>query len=152
MLVFEVLRQPVQHIISSNGERGSFKIGDRNYVVDIIPTGPGAIEVSFVLVDHNQGAAFSVITNTGNEFQVFSTIVDIVAKLITSKSYRQITFASDLKEPTRVKLYDRMVSRIASRFPGWKSESEIAGHFKEYTLIDTTKEKFADDEFDDIDY
>ncbi len=65
------------------------------------------------------------ITNTGNAFRVFSTVLLILKeclKQIDSDGLKadMIEFASKTIEPSRIKLYIRFVDNINKYLPDWK--------------------------------
>ena len=73
-------------------------------------------EISFGInrgshIDHN-------ITGTGNSYEVFSTILEIIRTHLSKQSYLYLIFAAE--EPSRRKLYDRFVKTIVSKL-GYKS-------------------------------
>lgn len=56
-----------------------------------------------------KNAPVSTITGTGKQYAVFSTVVDIVKDFIRQIDPDQLVFSAARDEPSRVKLYDRMV-------------------------------------------
>lgn len=65
------------------------------------------------------------ITNTGDAFKVFSTVLAILKdclKRIDKEKLKIeiIEFAADTGEPSRVKLYSRFADNIGKYLPGWK--------------------------------
>lgn len=55
------------------------------------------------------------VLNIGNQQQVFATVVDIMKTFV--KQYRPAIISFQAEEPSRMKLYQRMVSRL---LPDWK--------------------------------
>jgi len=58
------------------------------------------------------------ITGTGNAILVFSTVIEIINHAIESKNIQTLVFGANNKEPTRVKLYNRMAAYFAKN--GWR--------------------------------
>ncbi len=55
-------------------------------------------------------------TGKGNEFKVFQFVMDGLRTFIKEYDPEFISFESKIREPSRVKLYDRMVKRLASDY------------------------------------
>lgn len=54
-------------------------------------------------------APVSTITGTGNQYAVFATVVDIVKEFMSQNDPDQLMFSAASKEPSRIRLYDRML-------------------------------------------
>jgi hypothetical protein len=52
------------------------------------------------------------ITGTKNALTVFSTVIDATEELVADLNARLITFSASKSEPSRVKMYQRLVSRL----------------------------------------
>lgn len=61
------------------------------------------------------GNATTKIIGTRNEYKVFSTIINIMREMLQTRYVTQLEFSA--AEPSRVKLYKRIVSRL---LPSWK--------------------------------
>lgn len=53
-------------------------------------------------------------TGGGNELTVFSTVLDIIDKTVNRYGINNITFSAAKREPSRIKLYNRMTQTLAS--------------------------------------
>jgi len=76
-------------------------------------------------------------TGTGNAFQIFSTVEAILQKYLKGyiqSSDRTIAFGAEKAEPSRMKLYNRMVPKMNSLLgPGWVYGSpNVDGSQKKY--------------------
>ena len=61
------------------------------------------------------------VTGTGDEIQVFSTVLDIIKDFILSETPQKIEFHSELEKEndykdSRSKLYDRLVKKFAGQY------------------------------------
>lgn len=74
------------------------------------------------------------LTHTGDAFRIFSTIKEILFHIIEIKSPRSITFTASTCEPSRIKLYDRMLIVLAEQFPRYEASTEIEYTTKHYDL------------------
>lgn len=59
-------------------------------------------------------------TGTGDEVRVFATVIDIVRDFVKNHHVIALTFAAADKEPSRVKLYNRMAKNASRVFPSEK--------------------------------
>lgn len=111
----ELFNKPVSYIEKNNDF--VFNIDDVEYtvVIDIDDEDESIIQVSFYIKDKTQGFdKTSISFSGGNEIKVFSTVLQIIKDYLKNdKSITGIAFTSDIKEPSRVKLYDRMVKSVA---------------------------------------
>ncbi len=72
------------------------------------------------------------MTGTGNEFQVFATVLDIIKKATAEFDIQKLKFSADKYETNnRSKLYTRMVSVLAK---GWDVQIGDGSHGTEYLL------------------
>ena len=85
-----------------------FKIDDAEYNVEFESSMEDQWGFDFGRSVGNS-APVSDITGTGNQYAVFSTVIAIVKDFIRQVDPNQIVFSAARKEPSRVKLYDRMV-------------------------------------------
>lgn len=63
------------------------------------------------------------ITGTGNEVKVFSTVVNVVQEWLKNNPEAQLIHIS-AKEPSRIRLYRRMVNSLAKGKKVWEIESQ----------------------------
>lgn len=83
-------------------------------------------------------------TGTGNEMAVFGAVTNIVREFMGMTNMSKLVFSAALSEPTRVKLYDRMISRIA---PNWPLKEKITTRYKIYIL--TKPDAYSNERTDD---
>jgi hypothetical protein len=94
-----------------NGYVADFQIDDGQYQVTCIYWGGSKFwEVFF----YRNGDSSK--TNTGNEFQVFATVKEIVDSFITKFKPMQIKFMAENHEPSRVKLYQRIANQLKTKY------------------------------------
>lgn len=110
----EIVNRPVPH-----GERGDI------YNVEF---SVGAYDGDTWL-SHNTG-----VTGTGNEYLVFSTVLDIIQTTVDKVGIKALTFSSDNINGTssRTKLYNRMVRALSK---SWNVQTKDQKHSTEYVLI-----------------
>jgi hypothetical protein len=65
------------------------------------------------------------VTGTGEAFQVFSTVIDILRDFVKKHEPAMIKFSA--LEPSRIKLYSRLVDMVASELPGYYGARETDG-------------------------
>jgi hypothetical protein len=124
MLIFELFNKPVS---VTHGDFDPEEIGIKFDVEGIpyqfyaysYPSSPGTWMVEFT------GNATTKIIGTRNEYKVFSTIINIMREMLQTRYVTQLEFSA--AEPSRVKLYKRLVSRL---LPTWKlSLDAVEGMF-----------------------
>lgn len=62
------------------------------------------------------------ILGSGGAVPVFATIIDILKDFVAKKSPKRVIFSSDKDEPSRTKLYRRLVDRASSINPQYKGQ------------------------------
>lgn len=96
---------------------------DGKWTPDIELDGPHEVfrdawEIHFAMSDHKNHFSDEKITGTGNAILVFTTVIEIVSHAVDSKNIQTLSFTATSDEPSRVKLYDRMVKKMISN--GWR--------------------------------
>lgn len=138
MILNELFDSAVPFQLTTDGT-GYFRIDGRTYEVSFDPliNERGAVEVSFSM---RQGVTASGMpgyvhsaTGTGDELQVFSTVINVIREYMRRSPTRKIVFAAKTSEPSRVRLYDRMARTLS---PGWHVSTSMLGKEKMYTLTD----------------
>lgn len=113
MLITELFDKPVK-ITDEDYDRENvlvkFNIDGVNYMfyATVAYGDPTCWEVEF------SGKGTTKITNTGNEIKVFSTVVQIMKNMLQLYNIETLYFTAD--EPSRQKLYNRMVDKL---LPNW---------------------------------
>jgi hypothetical protein len=80
-----------------------------------------------------------LMTNTGGEVKVFSTIAACFKDFIKLKRPLKFVFSADFREPQREKLYDLFAKRIVKEFPQY--EFEKADNYETYYYFSKKKSK-----------
>jgi hypothetical protein len=137
MKLFEVFAKPQTKwtwVDANNRSRGRdeahFTVGEREYFVAFQPdVGVNvhdderdrirATDIMFKMWRNPGGDTGTGITNTGDSVQVFSAVTNIIKEYIAKHHPDNIVFGA--AEPSRVKLY----KRLASRLQGYHTETWI---------------------------
>lgn len=122
MILTELFDRPVKFRFDPSSTRNhliyKFQIDGNNYIVNFhrIDDGKGW-EIDFGMKEQGSwGTKFSA-TGGGNEFAVFSTVIDALRDALDRTGARQFIFSAEKEEPTRIKLYDRMMrTKLAKDF------------------------------------
>lgn len=88
--------------------------------------------IEFYFEDTKENKIKSGITGTGDELLIFSTVLKIIDKFIKEKNYPNISFSAE--EPSRKKLYDRMIKILSSKY-GYKLDKALNYGKKRYRLV-----------------
>lgn len=122
MKLLELFDKPLPIEIDSlpGGDIGRFTINDMTYMVSFMisttKTKMKAAEVVFSAIYTDESGNKVVAhnkTDSGNELQVFSTVVHFVKKCANVSKPDAIVFTARLGEPSRVKLYTRLASVLS---------------------------------------
>lgn len=137
MLILELFDNPMHvEIVSNEPDVCHLAFGDQQNVYDFY--GTYSSDNSQINDDVNQiwyvefslrgedGVSHHKATNTGKAFQVFASVRECAEILLRTHPYiERFVFSAATSEPSRVKLYDRMVKTV--KVPGWKCET-TRGH------------------------
>tara|TARA_Y100000310_G_C20704329_1_gene833642 strand:- start:12262 stop:12816 length:555 start_codon:yes stop_codon:yes gene_type:complete len=101
-----------------------FKLGDEEYAINfnkfVIKDDDGDVFNNIFDVNlskYENGEKLMTITNTGNAFEVFSIVGQMLEKFLTGNDVVDVTgFFFSAKEPSRRALYKRYASIIEKRF------------------------------------
>ena len=125
MILNEIFDRP-QKFFLSNPYAPHFRINDREYVVQfqLEEKLKGAVMVSFGLVDDEEPPETPDtiplkfgMTSTGDEVKVMSTVLAIIRNFMQrNPDIKIMRFTATHKEPSRMRLYDRMVKNLSQ---GW---------------------------------
>lgn len=98
--------------------RAEFEVDELKYIVNFIDLDrKNSWEVNFSAKGNYD------LTGTGNAFIVFSTVGKILKEWILKEHPRLFVFSADAKEPSRVKLYDKL-SLIIRKETGYRLSLE----------------------------
>lgn len=134
MILTELFDQPLPYTLNTQGIGRFVTASGLRYDVDFMQDEDdhGSVDLLFTQVGP---IPRNNITNTGDEFAIFGTIVGMIREYIATHEVRQLTFDANVTEPSRVKLYDRMVKSLA---PGWDMKTTQVMGTKKYVLINPT--------------
>jgi hypothetical protein len=96
-------------------------------------------DVEFGRSEDSREAPKANITGTGDQYAVFATVIDIIREFMVQVDPDKITFYAENREPSRVKLYDKMVKM----FPTGEYDIEIS-HDSKVTHYKVTKKGTQD--------
>ena len=131
MFIAELFNRSADWKFDSSRLRATFKVDDYQYIVDFMKDheinklkldNPPEVfkdlwEVNFTLYSSSHTAADN-ITGTGNAIVVFSTVFEIAKTVIKEQNIQNLVFTSEINEPSRAKLYNRMANAFAKE--GWR--------------------------------
>lgn len=137
MLLMEVFDKPFEWERMESGGTSyvaEFDTGEIRYELEAHETGGDADESDYYTMEftaHFDNHSSQDITNTGKSLQVFATVTVIVRDFIKRNKPNVILFTA--KEPSRVKLYDRLAKLFVAA--GFSLEVDTSGqHNKQYWL------------------
>ena len=115
MLIFELFNKPVEIAYTKfqpNDVIATFKVGDVNYMCQAMEYGDerGVFNIAF------EGDGEFGITGTGNAPVVFATVISFLTKVLQQCDVEGLKFSINQDDPSRLKLYKRMVSKL---LPNW---------------------------------
>jgi hypothetical protein len=93
-----------------------------NILYKVIFQGKDLVELVFypeVENDEGDTKPTTELTGTGNSRKVFGTVVKIVQEYVASYKPSALYFTADSTEPSRVKLYNRMISQADKALPDY---------------------------------
>lgn len=115
MRLRELFDKPVSYHASGKDEF-SFEIDDNLYRFEYARLNYGiGLSVSFCEVDEDTDECIYSVTDSGHNIKVFSTVVEILRKLLTEYDVKILSFTAE--EPNRRKLYLRMIKKL---IPDWR--------------------------------
>ena len=110
---------------NKEGRTATFAINDKKYIVEFTNSGRGEYIVDFYLVLDNHKWD-SGITNTGDAFIIFSTVLAIINEFVRrTRPFLGLEFTAS--EPSRQKLYQHLIRKFASS--GWDTEQPYPNTF-----------------------
>lgn len=101
--------------------------------------GKDLVEVSFSALLPGDEEKFrpdkTTLTGTGNAAKVFGTVVSIVKDYLEEIEPKALYFTGEGSEPSRIRLYDRLISQVDKELPDYYAEKTIdLGSGKAYML------------------
>lgn len=108
MRLFELFDKVADWKYTKKGQLtvAEFDTGNNTYEVDFDAYSE-PVKVLFTLKGHNDSTG---ITDTGDQYIVFSTVLAVVQDYITTNNPDSFRFSAE--EPSRIKLYDRIIKRL----------------------------------------
>ena len=132
--IHELFDKPLKYreSIESDIIKYNFFIGDSECVVTLTNRPKHLLHIEFSV-----DGVITILNSKGNAIKIFSTIFEIVNKFLENNdNIKIIAFESDLNEPSRIKLYDRIVNLFKPNFVD-NSRIEVYGEngkYKKYIL------------------
>jgi hypothetical protein len=118
---FDAVNNYIWKASDKNGKTAQFVINKKTYIVEFNATGMGEYIVDFYL-KLNKNQYDSGITNTGDAFAIFSTVLAIINEFVKkTRPFTGLEFTAS--EPSRQKLYQHLIKRFASQ--GWDVEEPM---------------------------
>ena len=117
MLLNELFDNPTEwkyYNVSEYGAAAAFRIADNRYTVTIVEWDDNVYEITFSIADVVNQSKYDRhgITNTGNQYTVFSTVKDILKDFMSKHKTLALVFTA--KEKSRASLYAKMVPLFKS--------------------------------------
>ena len=107
--------------------------GGSKYKVAAINTGKAVAGVPVVDMQFRDDSGSFKVTGAGAAFEVFSNVVPAVVSYLKVKNVKLATFSAS--EPSRQKLYDRLVKTVAKTLPEYFAVTSMSGSTKYYGVI-----------------
>ena len=107
----------------------------------------GSIRIEVMFADQSGQEKSTEKTGKGDAFRIFATVSKVVNDYITKSKtpISEITFSGKTKDPSRIKLYDRIAQRLGQYVPGFKFKGagedgvEKVYYFDRTTSVTETK-------------
>lgn len=122
MKLFELSNKPLPYTVLDNNQRdfrALFNVEKLEYIVDIevMKNGEGIVRA---YIDFSTYGS-TIITGSGNQFLVFSTVLKILKDYLSLKPLiTELIFYGAASEPSRITLYTKILKNIDKYLPGWK--------------------------------
>jgi len=118
------------------GSSYEFEVNKKKYNVDFDNLGFNSSEVyvTFSMVYHpNRGRVYDTgIASSGDEFKVFSGVIQAFNEYLKTEIPDIISFEGDLEEPSRIKLYDKFSKVMSKRFPYTLKNKKMQNYTVQY--------------------
>ena len=101
------------------------------YVLDIVEN-DGEWETAFL--HKGKRDTFGIVGDTKQEFRIFATVVAGIKDFLKTMRVSELHFTA--KEPSRVRLYRRLMSGVAAKIPGYRG-SEAPKYGSETSFVIT---------------
>ena len=89
-------------------------------------------DIDYTPMKNDVGKSSFGITGEGNSIEVFSKVVGLLRDFLSINNFRVITFSAS--EPSRIKLYNRMVQKLASELGYNNFQYNDINHTVHYVL------------------
>tara|TARA_R110000868_G_scaffold20153_9_gene85636 strand:+ start:2660 stop:3130 length:471 start_codon:yes stop_codon:yes gene_type:complete len=148
--IYELFDTPVPIIWEERGPTrwfGSFNVNNKQYVLRMVTMNDASEwiqspwEVSFDLI--RNGKSTQSITGTGDAARVFATVIYGIKKWL--HDVQPHSFSLSAREPSRVKLYDRMLRMLPKQ---WVVDN-YDGVFMVNDKSKVLQKTHSDDDYDD---
>jgi len=117
-LITEIADLPYEYKQGSDNRKYYFTTKAGNtYVVTI--NGNKELYIEFAWKD-SYGREVNTVSNTGDAFRVFATVAKIIRNKINQANPDSIQFSSFKDEPSRIKLYSRLLDKLDNELPDYQ--------------------------------
>ena len=120
--ITELFDKPLPYRLSNSdedlGETYEFKTPNGQFIeVNITVAKSGAYEFSFDSDSKEDGTK----SGKGEEFRIFSTVLKILKEFVDAEEPDHFFVESVSSEPSRIRLYRRMISTFCKKYPQYES-------------------------------
>jgi len=111
------LKYRLSHSVEDQGETYEFKTPNGQHIeVSIIANRNGSYEFTFDSDSNEEGTK----SGKGEEFRIFSTVLKILREFVDAEAPDHFFVESVSSEPSRVRLYRRMISMFVKQYPEYE--------------------------------
>lgn len=144
MILVELFSQPYKYEEQKavdDAYEARFTAGERDVLVNFekIPRDGSHWEMAFGEIKHGSRSMSLLVTGSGDEFKVFSTVIDITKHFLDKYDPDSLSFTAEKSEGSRAKLYDKMVKRLV----GGKYQTDVDHKGSDYrsyfTIVKSNK-------------
>lgn len=120
--------------VQGEGRRSNFTVGNgRKYSAFMHQKAPGDYGFQFGL---QEGENQQGITGTGHAKEVFGHVIGLLHQHLHDTEPKAVSFSADSSEPSRVKLYNYLISRVGRLHPDYEGvrEAQPGGSLVKYSI------------------
>lgn len=126
----EALDSSYEYFRSRNALDNEFKfVTEDGISYSVVFSGKDLVEVAFSAIlpgeENNFRPNKTTLTGTGNSRKVFGTVIKIVQEFVEEHKPKALYFTADNSEPSRVRLYNTMLSQVDKALPDYTSSGNV---------------------------
>jgi len=126
----EALDSSYEYFRSRNALDNEFKfVTEDGISYSVVFSGKDLVEVAFSAIlpgeENNFRPNKTTLTGTGNSRKVFGTVIKIVQEFVEEHKPKTLYFTASKDEPSRVRLYNTMISQIDKALPDYTSSGNV---------------------------